>query len=170
MLTELGGLGEWVLGLAFRTTLKNNSELTIEEAMTLVATYGALEFKNIPVWLQSKDQEVRAGRCLLPLLSTPTELAAGLCKAERIHCLHQRFLLIPKDLEDRRWTAAAPEPRFPQHCSLAEKQLKWREGASASFWSSRSTGGHLNDGAEHSEPCLQQHLRNVVLGFPASAL
>lgn len=42
--------------------------------------------------------------------------------------------------------------------------------ASASLWPSRSTGGHLSDGAKHSELYLQEHLWNVVSGFPASAL
>ena len=42
--------------------------------------------------------------------------------------------------------------------------------ASASLWPSRSTGEHLSDGAEHSELYLQEHLWNVVSGFPASPL
>lgn len=71
MLTELKGPGEWVSRLSFQELFKNNSpnnlEMTIKEATSPEAANGDFEFKNIPPWLQSKDQEVRAGSCLLSL-------------------------------------------------------------------------------------------------------
>lgn len=51
--------------------------MTSKEATTHKAAPGDFEFKNTPPWLQSKDQEVRAGSCLLSLLSAPTKLVTG---------------------------------------------------------------------------------------------
>lgn len=119
------GYGKWGLGIAFKNNSQNNSELIIRKTTSSEAAPGDFEFKSTPPWIQSNDQEVRAGSCLLSLLSAPTELVTVHWNMECIHYLSHCFFLTPKNLEYKSWKASVPVPHFLQPCLLTEKQPKW---------------------------------------------
>lgn len=115
------------------------------------AAPGALELKDIPPKQQSKDQEVRAGGCLLFLLSTPTELGDWPPEGRGHPPSSLMLPLNPQAPGERALENYCPKPPFPQPCLLAKSSPCGRERVSASLWPSRSTEGLLYDGAGHAE-------------------